>query len=214
MTQPTFVPQGRAPARTGKKHDMNIKLILSGAACAALLVACNQQQAGEAVDKTQDMASAPVGQTSAATMGGNMVSAYVPNAAMGDMYEIQAADVAAERSTNADVKMLAEMIKADHTAASTKFKALVPTAAPDVALPTVLDERRQGLVDNLKSAPAANFDKVYLDQQEAAHTEALSLMQGYAENGGDAGLKAAAGEIAPHVQEHLDKVKSIKAAMK
>lgn len=211
--QPTFVPQGRAPARTGKKHDMNIKLILSGAACAALLVACNQQQAGEAVDKTQDMASAPVGQTSAATMGGNLVSAYVPNAAMGDMYEIQAADVAAERSTNADVKMLAEMIKADHTAASTKFKALVPTAAPDVALPTALDERRQGLVDNLKSAPAANFDKVYLDQQIAAHQEAITLHRGFSDNTDAPTLAEHSRMVLPKIEAHLARAQELRAAM-
>lgn len=55
------------------------------AATAALMAACSPQGGNKAVDKAQDAVSAPVGQTSTATMGSNMVSAYVPAAAMGDM---------------------------------------------------------------------------------------------------------------------------------
>jgi putative membrane protein len=76
---------------------------LAAAAAAALLSACSPQGGNEAVDKAQDAVSAPVGQTSAATKGSNLVSAYVPGAAMGDMYEIEAADIALERAKRADV---------------------------------------------------------------------------------------------------------------
>ena len=78
--------------------------------------------------------------------------------------------------------------------------------------PTGLDERRKGLIDNLNAASAADFDKVYLSQQEAAHTEALDLMKGYADHGDDAGLKAAASKAVPKIQAHLDKVKALQAA--
>jgi putative membrane protein len=77
-----------------------------------------------------------------------------------------------------------------------------------------LDERRQGFIDNLKTASAADFDKTYIDQQVAAHGEALTLMQGYADNGSDAGLKAGAAKAVPKVQMHLDKAKSIQTALK
>ena len=77
--------------------------LLAGAACLALLTACNDRGASPAVDKAQDMAAAPVGQTSAATIGANTIDGYVPAAAMGDMYEIQAATIALRRSTNASV---------------------------------------------------------------------------------------------------------------
>ncbi len=63
-------------------------------ALAALTVAaCQQEQSPPAVDAVQDKTAAVVGQTSAATMGANTVMGYVPNAAMGDMYEIQAAEI-------------------------------------------------------------------------------------------------------------------------
>ena len=39
-------------------------------------------------------------------------------------------------------------------------------------------------------------------------------MQGYAEDGPDAGLKDGAAKTAPKVQMHLDKIKGIQAGMK
>ncbi|WP_298743257.1 DUF4142 domain-containing protein [uncultured Brevundimonas sp.] len=188
-----------------------IRPLLAGAACVALLAACNPEQSPEAVDKAQDMAAGPVGQTSAATMGSNMVSAYVPNAAMGDMYEIQAADIALERSQNAQVKELATMLKTDHTAASNAMKAMLPQAAPDLTPPTALDQRRQGLIDNLRSASAENFDRTWVDQQIAAHNEALTLHRGFSDQ--DSPLAAHARSVVPKIEAHLRQVEQIKSAM-
>lgn len=188
-----------------------IRPLLAGVACVALLAACNQEQSPEAVDKAQDMAAGPVGQTSAATMGANMVSAYVPNAAMGDMYEIQAADIALQRSQNAQVKELATSIKTDHTAASNAMKAMLPQAAPDIAPPTGLDERRQGLIDNLRSASAENFDRTWIDQQIAAHNEALTLHRGFSNE--DSPLAAHARSVVPKIEAHLRQAEQIKAGM-
>lgn len=190
-----------------------IKPLLAGVACVALLAACNQEQSPEPVDKAQDMASVPVGQMSAATLGANTVGGYVPNAAEGDMYEIMAADIALQRSQNAEVKTLATMIKTDHLAASNAMKALLPQAAPDVALPTELDERRQGLLDNLRSASAENFDRTWVDQQIAAHNEALTLHRGFSDNTDAPQLAQHARAVTPKIEAHLRQAEAIKAAM-
>lgn len=190
-----------------------IKPLLAGVACVALLAACSQEQSPEAVDKAQDMAAGPVGQMSAATVGANTVGGYVPNAAEGDMYEIMAADIALERSQNAQVKALATLIKTDHLAASNTMKALLPQAAPGVALPTELDERRQGLLDNLRSASAENFDRTWIDQQIAAHNEALTLHRGFSDNADAPPLAQHARAVVPKIEAHLRQAEAIKAAM-
>lgn len=190
-----------------------MRLTLIAAVSGLALAGCSQEQSPPAVDAAQDAVSAPVGQVSAQTMGANMVSAYVPGAAMGDMYEIQAADIALERSTNARVKELAQMIKTDHTAASNALKAIVPTAAPDIALPTELDQRRQGLIDNLRSASAADFDKVYIDQQVAAHEEALTLQRGFADNTDAPALARHAASVTPKIEAHLRMAQTLQNAM-
>ncbi|TAJ74797.1 MAG: DUF4142 domain-containing protein [Phenylobacterium sp.] len=186
---------------------------LSLAACQKKDEAANPADPGtsnEAVNAAQDAASAAVGATSAATVGQVSTDAFVTNAAISDMYEIQAGQIAQKKGQSAGVKDFGKMMVTDHTAMTNEMKPLI-TAAGKTA-PTGLDERRKGLIDNLNAAPAADFDKTYLAQQEAAHNEALTLMQGYADNGDDAGLKAAAGKAVPKIQAHLDRVKQLQAA--
>lgn len=192
------------------------KTSIIAAACAAALAglaACNENGSSPAVDKAQDAASVPVGQTSAATLGAMLPGAYVSNALIGDMYEMQAADIALARSSSADIKGLAEAIKTDHAAASAALKAVVPMAAPGTEVPGALDERRQGLIDNLRSASDRDFDRVWLDQQIAAHQEAVTLYRGFAENGDVAALAGHARGVLPKIQAHLARTEALKSAL-
>jgi putative membrane protein len=203
---------------------MKRTLALTTAMAAALtLSACNRDAGGEdkvaeasaesgvgsnaASNTVQDATGAAVGAASAATLG-RTTEGYVSNAAEGDMYEIQAAELALKMSKNAEIKKLAQMIKDDHTKAAADMKTAV-ASAQGVQLPTKLDERRQGFLDNLKQAPADQFDKVWLTQQEAAHEESLTLHRTYADAGDVAALKAHAAKAAPRVEAHLDMVKKL-----
>lgn len=199
---------------------MKRAMMLAAAAATSLsLAACQQKDetataadpgtSNEAVNAAQDAASAAVGATAAATVGQVSTDAFVTNAAIGDMYEIQAGQIAQKKGQSQGVKDFGKMMVTEHTAMTNEMKPLI-TAAGQTA-PTGLDERRKGLIDNLNAVSAADFDKTYLAQQEAAHSETLTLMQGYADNGDDAGLKAAAAKAVPKVQAHLDKVKSLQA---
>jgi putative membrane protein len=197
-----------------------IRPILVGAACVALLAACNQKAttdaadgAGDAVNATQDAASGVVGQTSAATLGANTTGGFVTALATSDMYELEAAKIAAAKSSNATVKELAAMITKDHTASTAKLKSLAPTEAAGTVLPSALDERRQGLIDNLNAASAADFDKVWLTQQVAAHNEALTLLNGFKDHSETPGLAGLAGEIIPKVTMHRDHARTALDAM-
>lgn len=199
---------------------MKRAFLLTAAAAAALsLAGCQQKDeaanpadpgtTSDAVNAAQDAAGAAVGAVSSATIGQVSTDAFVTNAAISDMYEIQAGQIAQKKGQAAGVKDFGKMMVTDHTAMTNEMKPLVTAAGKTP--PTGLDERRKGMIDNLNAASAADFDKTYLAQQEAAHNEALTLMQGYADNGDDAGLKAAAAKAVPKVQAHLDKVKVLQA---
>ena len=194
-------------------------LVVAAASAALTLAACQKKTAeptadagttSEAVNAAQDATAAAVGATAAATVGPMTTESFVTNAAISDMYEIQAGQIAQTKGQSTGVKDFGKMMVTDHTAMSNTMKPLVRAAG--VTAPTGLDERRKGLIDNLNAAAPADFDKVYLNQQEAAHNEALTLMNGYADRGDDAGLKAAAAKTAPKVQAHLDNVKALQAA--
>lgn len=194
-------------------------LVLSVTAAAAIsMSACSrgdaqkaEADASAAMTTAQDAVGAAVGATSAATLGARDTATFVSNAAQNDLYEIEAGKLAVERSASADVKAFGKMMVDQHTTMTNEMNPLITTAGETP--PVGLDERRKGFLDNLRSASAADFDKVYLDQQEAAHNEALTLMKGYADNGSDPGLKAAAAGAVPKVQTHLDRVKALKAAL-
>ncbi len=182
-------------------------------AVAIAVAACNQQKGSKAVDKVEDTVSKPVGQTSAAVMGANMVSAYVPNAARGDLYEIQAAEIALERSKNPQVKQLAEMIGTDHSDALSRLKTAVGSDAPDTAVPSELDDRRKGLIDNLRSAAPGDFDKVYADQQVAAHEEAITLHRGFGDNKDAYALAGHARTVLPKIEAHLQSARQLQGEL-
>ena len=176
------------------------KILIPLAAASALLAACGEQ---DPVNATQDAASVPVGQTSAMTLGANTVDGYITSAAMGDMYEIRAAEMALERSQNA----LAQLILDDHTAASEALQGIVQSQQIEVQMPAELDERRQGLLDNLRDAD--NFDEVFIDQQVAAHQEALTLHKGFADNEDAPELAAHAGNAVPKLEAHLEQARAL-----
>lgn len=162
------------------------------------------------VNAAQDAVGGVVGKVSAATT--NSLDGYVTGAAISDMYEREASKIALDKSKSAAVKKFAQQMITDHTATTAQVKKIIASDKLAVTPPTELDSRRQGFIDNLKAASAADFDKVYLDQQTAAHEEALTLHKGYADDGENADLKAFAARTAPKVQMHLDMVKKLDSA--
>jgi putative membrane protein len=210
---------------------MNRAFLFCAAAAAALtLSACNKNQAGNRtpatteanatnatpgqagpVNQAQDATGAAVGAMSASTMGSHDTGAFVSNLVQGNMYELDAAKIAEQKAKNADVKAFAKMMVTDHTKLGDEAKPVI--AKSGETAPTDLDQRRKGFLDNLKAAPAADFDKTYMDQQVAAHDETLTLLQGYAKNGSNADLKALADKATPVVQKHDDAAKKLQAKL-
>jgi predicted outer membrane protein len=84
-----------------------------------------------------------------------------------------------------------------------------PPRAHGVTKPTDLDDRRKGMLQNLRAAGDADFDLAYLHQQLAAHLEALTLHGGYADHGDNAALKAVAAQVKPLVEHHISEIKRI-----
>ncbi len=196
-----------------------MKHYLIVSACAAALVglaACGNGDGttevgqSEPVNAAQDATSAAVGQTSAATLGANTLDGYVMNAAVSDMYEIEAGRMAQEKGQSAETRQLGEMLVNDHTASSGRLAELARAAGETP--PTEMDERRQGLIDNLRAADGAQFDEVFAEQQVAAHQEAITLHEGYGENGDNAELAAFARDLVPTLRTHLERAQALEAA--
>lgn len=193
------------------------KLILIAASTLALAACGDNETAGDvgeaansAVNEVQDTAAGAVGAVTAPMV--NTADGYVTNAAISDMYEVQSSQLALEKAQSPEVKTFAQKMINDHTATTKQLKSTIASANLNLTPPTTLDSRRQGMLDNLKGLSGAEFDNAYLEQQTAAHEEALKLHRGYAQDGDTPALTNLAGEIAPKIENHLQMVQAMKPA--
>ena len=205
---------------------MKRTLLMSGAFAAVLaLAACGEKNevvedgpvenasaesgvgSNPASNMAQDAASGAVGAVSAVTAG-RTTAGFVGGAANGDMYEIESSKLALQKAKNPQLKQYAQRMIDEHTKTSADLKAAVGNAE-GVVIPTAMDERRQGMVDNLRQAPADGFDAVYIAQQTASHQENVELHQTYAENGDNAAIKALAAKHLPMITQHLQQIRAM-----
>ena len=137
---------------------------------------------------------------------------YAAGAAMGDMFEIESSRVVLDRSRSDDVKKFAQEMIDAHTKTSDELKSALIRVGLIVELPTTLDTLHQGLLDELKSTNAQDFDTRYIAQQKNAHNEALMLHKAYAMNGDMADLKALASDTVSKVEKHIETIMDIDKA--
>jgi putative membrane protein len=157
------------------------------------------------MDKMTDTVGGMVGKTAAATV--TDARSFVEKAAIGDMYEVEAARIALQRSRAAPVLTMAQMMLDDHTTSTHQMMSALRSSEvtrPHGGLmpPTDLDTRRRGMIDHLRNAADDEFDQRYLDQQEMAHSETETLLSGYGDSGDNPQLQSVARSALPMVQRH------------
>jgi putative membrane protein len=128
---------------------------------------------------------------------------FVRTAAMSDMYEIQAGRLAESKGQSAQVKDFGRQMVAGHTQTTQQLTAVAAQANVTATPPARLDAQHQTMLSQLQAAPPAQFDQVYLQQQDQAHRQALMLMQTYASQGTAEPLRGFARQTAPVIQGHL-----------
>jgi putative membrane protein len=134
---------------------------------------------------------------------------YVQTAARSDMFEIQAAKVAMDKSKSDSVRQFAQMMIDDHTASSVKMKAAIEKANVKANVPKDLDKKHADMLDRLKKTSASNFDQTYLQSQLAAHRDMLNLNKGYSQNGDNDTLKQFAADATTVVEKHLNELQQM-----
>jgi putative membrane protein len=139
---------------------------------------------------------------------------FVAAAAASDMYEVEAGKIAAQRASSQSVKDFANHMVEAHTQTTDKLKSILASNNISATPPAHLDDRRQGMIDDLRGAKVADFDHRYLAQQQAAHEEARILMRGYAKDGDNPSVKQFASDTLPAVKDHLAMVRKIAAELK
>jgi putative membrane protein len=192
-----------------------VSLLLSGAAFAQ-----NDQPGhtspkpgsnSETMSALKDSTAGVVGKISAEMT--HTAKGFVDAAAVSDMYEVEAGTIAVERGHSKTVKDFGKKMVDAHTATTNQLKSILASNNINATPPAALDNRRQGMIDDLKGAKAADFDHRYVEQQVAAHKEAETLMRGYSKDGDNAALKGFAADTLPKVADHLSMAEAMEKDM-
>lgn len=164
-----------------------------------------------AVDKAQDTVGGVIGQAKAAMV--TSADTFVENAAIGDLYEIESARLALRRSTSPNVQAIARRVLTDHTASTHHLRAALEMNETRGVHPppSELDARRRKMLEHLDAVTDDAFDSTYLDQQQLAHEETVSLLKSYRDKGDSPQLRSLAAGALPVVERHLQHIKGLRS---
>ena len=195
---------------------MTRHLLIAGVAVAALsLAACGQKTETKGAATPAEQAATPDANPAATVITPSNEAAapdFVAKAAASDMFEVEAAKLAQTKAKNPGVKKFADEMVTAHTKSTADLKKAIADSGQTLALPTALPKDLQDKLSDL--GKAENFDKAYMDNQVDAHQAALDVMQRYAQDGDVPVIKAFAAATAPTVQQHLEKARVVRDAVK
>jgi putative membrane protein len=179
-----------------------LKLIISGCACVAVVVAMTVltfQIPSFADDK------ATGGQLSKGDLS------FLTVAAAGGMMEVKAGQLAADKATSPDVKAFGQKMVEDHGKANDELMAFAK--GKGVTMPADLETKHQKMLDKLASQSGADFDKQYVKQMVEDHKDDVNKFKKFAERGDDTALKGWAAKTLPVLEQHYAMIKNIDAKM-
>ncbi|MBE8722995.1 DUF4142 domain-containing protein [Sphingobacterium pedocola] len=142
-------------------------------------------------------------------------SKFVNDAASSNDFEIAAGSLAISKGVSTDVKNYGQHMVDDHTAVGTDLKKL--TASKGWGLRGQLMERHTTLLEKLKAASGAEFDRLFAEVMVSSHQEAITLFRGATENSPgvtDPDLKKFAKEKLPGLEMHLEKANKLQDGVK
>lgn len=161
------------------------KHAVTGMAVAAVLIFAS----GAAAKKRQSASRMPVDND------------FATSAAQANLAEIRMADLAMNKTSNPEVKNMAQHLEADHSKANEQLKQIA--ARMNIGLPTKLDAKNQAEYDRLSKLSGPEFDRAYTRNQAHAHKAVIADFRREAAHGTDPELKKYASDTLPALEHHL-----------
>lgn len=199
-----------------KKNLLSLAICLS----AALIWSCNNS--GDTTNTDDSSSTTMSGADSMNTADNNNISAnvmplskddsaFVMEAAVGGLMEVQAGQLAQQNAQNQRVKDFGGMMVTDHSKANDELKSYA--ASHGITLPVELPADKQKHIDAMKNMKGAAFDKHYIAMMVDDHKEDVSKFKKQSTDANDVQLKAWASNTLPVLQKHLDSIQAIKKGM-
>jgi putative membrane protein len=127
---------------------------------------------------------------------------FIQHAAGSGMFEVEAAQLAAGKATDPNVKSLAGMLVDQHTAANNELTRLAN--AKGVELPAAPPHGKRKEVEKLGRKSGDDFDRSFVrDVGIKAHEQDIRMFEGESKHAKDADLKAFVDKTLPVLRQHL-----------
>lgn len=140
----------------------------------------------------------------------NPDASFYKNAAEAGIAEVDAGNLAQQKSSDSKVQQFAAMMVKDHSAANDKLKALASTKG--IELPSSTSVSDQATQAKLKILSGETFDHSYIKGQISAHADTLKLLNKEVASGQDPDAQAFARSILPTVQAHMKAIRALAAS--
>jgi len=133
--------------------------------------------------------------------------AFVTEAAMGGMAEVDLGKLASEKATNDRVKAFGQRMAMDHSKAGDELKSLA--ASKQIALPSSIDAKHQATHDKFAKLSGTEFDRAYVRDMVADHKKDVAAFTHESTSGKDSDVKAWAAKTLPTLREHLRMIEDL-----
>ena len=100
---------------------------------------------------------------------------FVDDVAVKNMAEIELSRIALDKATTPDIRAFAQKMIDEHGAAGDKLKSVVSANA--LAWPAQLDDTHRKIVDELRKAPGADFERDYMKAMVEGHENLAAKLE-------------------------------------
>ena len=154
--------------------------------------------------------------------------AFVEKMARANIAEVKLGQLAADRSSNAQVKQFGRRLVTDHQKANNELKQVASKMA--IQMPTETDAKHQELYERLSKLKGGEFDQEFMKAMVDGHQEVVRDLERHADTDarpGDrsvgtsgtasqsqAAVSAWASKTLPDVRQHLEQAKQIQSKIK
>jgi putative membrane protein len=132
---------------------------------------------------------------------------FLKEAAAGGLAEVELGQLAAEKSSNPEVKKFAERMVADHGKANDQLKEIA--AQKGISLPAEPSAKHKATRERLSKLSGDEFDKAYMSDMLSDHKKDVAAFRKESAEGKDPVLKEFAAKTLPTLEDHLKEAESI-----
>ena len=137
-------------------------------------------------------------------------TAFVKEAAMGGLAEVEFGRLASQKAESNDVKQFGQRMVDDHSKANDQLKPIAQQK--NVTIPTQLSGKEKTLYDRLSKLSGAQFDRAYMQLMLQDHRKDVGDFRKESQSGKDPDVKQFASQTLPTLEDHLKMAQSTAGA--